>query len=170
MTAKQRRTRKTQRRSQDDNDDDNDDDDEMLVTWRRTTAHTHTQTHRQACRQTPLSQTNRHFKASMYIGLRVVTHVPAVHVSARVQSAARWQYCCPVDDVSCQRSVASLTVTSVAFVTFCVTRAIHIFVTAITLTLTAVIITYTRTVVPECCKGDDQSQWRMANFDPVRHP
>ena len=25
---------------------------------------------------------------------------------------------------------------------------------------------YTRTVVRECCKGDDQSQWRRANFDP----
>jgi len=25
---------------------------------------------------------------------------------------------------------------------------------------------HTRTVVRECCKGDDQSQWRRANFDP----
>jgi len=28
---------------------------------------------------------------------------------------------------------------------------------------------HTHTVVRECCKGDDQSQWRRANFDP-RHP
>jgi len=27
-------------------------------------------------------------------------------------------------------------------------------------------ISHTRTVVRECCKGDDQSQWRRANFDP----
>jgi len=25
---------------------------------------------------------------------------------------------------------------------------------------------HTRTVVRECCKGDDQSQWRRANFNP----
>jgi len=24
---------------------------------------------------------------------------------------------------------------------------------------------HTRTVVRKCCKGDDQSQWRRANFD-----
>jgi len=28
---------------------------------------------------------------------------------------------------------------------------------------------HTRTVVRECCKGDDQSQWRRANFDHC-HP
>ena len=27
-------------------------------------------------------------------------------------------------------------------------------------------ISHTRTVMRECCKGDDQSQWRRANFDP----
>jgi len=26
---------------------------------------------------------------------------------------------------------------------------------------------HTRTIVRECCKGDDQSQWRRANFDPL---
>ena len=29
---------------------------------------------------------------------------------------------------------------------------------------------HTRTVVRECCKGDDQSQWRRANFDPPATP
>jgi len=28
------------------------------------------------------------------------------------------------------------------------------------------IASHTRTVMRECCKGDDQSQWRRANFDP----
>ena len=27
-------------------------------------------------------------------------------------------------------------------------------------------LSHTRTVVRECCKGDDQSQWRRANFNP----
>ena len=27
-------------------------------------------------------------------------------------------------------------------------------------------ISHTHTIVRECCKGDDQSQWRRANFDP----
>ena len=28
---------------------------------------------------------------------------------------------------------------------------------------------HTRTVVRECCKGDDESQWERGKFDP-RHP
>jgi len=28
---------------------------------------------------------------------------------------------------------------------------------------------HARTVVRECCKGDDESQWEMGKFDP-RHP
>ena len=28
------------------------------------------------------------------------------------------------------------------------------------------LVSHTRTVVRECCKGDDQSQWRRANFNP----
>jgi len=31
-------------------------------------------------------------------------------------------------------------------------------------------ISHIRTVVRECCKGDDQSQWRRANFDPPATP
>ena len=29
---------------------------------------------------------------------------------------------------------------------------------------------HTRTVVRECCKGDDQSQWRRENFEPPATP
>jgi len=32
-----------------------------------------------------------------------------------------------------------------------------------------VLISHTRTVVRECCKGDDQSLWERGKFDP-RHP
>jgi len=31
---------------------------------------------------------------------------------------------------------------------------------------TTFVVSHTRTVVQECCKGDDQSQWTRANFDP----
>jgi len=31
-------------------------------------------------------------------------------------------------------------------------------------------ISHTRTVVRECCKGDDASQWRNPNFDPPPRP
>jgi len=36
--------------------------------------------------------------------------------------------------------------------------------------LKILLISHTRTVVQECCKGDDESQWRMANFDPPATP
>jgi len=29
---------------------------------------------------------------------------------------------------------------------------------------------HTRTVVRECCKGDDASQWENGKFDPLPHP
>ena len=33
-----------------------------------------------------------------------------------------------------------------------------------------VCLIHTRTVVRECCKGDDQSTWERGKFDPPRHP
>jgi len=35
--------------------------------------------------------------------------------------------------------------------------------------LSVFVISDTRTVVRECCKDDDQSQWEKPKFDP-RHP
>jgi len=32
------------------------------------------------------------------------------------------------------------------------------------------IVSYTRTVVQECCKGDDASQWGNGKFDPLPPP
>ena len=32
--------------------------------------------------------------------------------------------------------------------------------------LTAILISHARTVVRECCKGDDESQWERGKFDP----
>ena len=32
------------------------------------------------------------------------------------------------------------------------------------------VLSHTRTVVRECCKDDDQSQWERPKFDPPPHP
>jgi len=31
-------------------------------------------------------------------------------------------------------------------------------------------LSHTRTVVRECCKGDDPSQWEKGKFDPLPRP